>query len=310
MKINNAQYKIDEESILNYYEAGNAKPKLLLLHAQGTDSSSFRNVTAKLLKHYHLYLVDCYGHGRSSRNSGKYNLISIGNDIIDFIENVIGDDVAISGHSSGGLIAAYIAAHCDKCIKLILEDPPFFSSLGERRYNTYNYKDLSSVCHSFINQDEEKDFVYYYFVNQYCWKYFPDDSRETIRAKLGEFALKYRTKHPDKNLRVPFWPKKFLEGFKGLQYYDPHFGEAFYNNSFNDNVDYNELLSKIKCPALFMKANTTIGEDGLLQGALSDEDLKQVDSLIDNMAIEHFDCGHGIHADKPKQFIKALVSLL
>ena len=49
-----------------------------------------------------------------------------------------------------------------KCKKLILEDAPFFSCVGEERYNTYNYKDLSSVCHEFLVQDQEKDFVYYY----------------------------------------------------------------------------------------------------------------------------------------------------
>ncbi len=309
MKIHNAQYKIGDSSILNYYEIGTAKNKLLLLHAQGTTSCSFDKVVTKLAKHYHVYLVNYYGHGKSSHNPKKYNLVSIGNDIIDFIENVICDTVTVLGHSSGGLIAAYIAAHCDKCQKLILEDPPFFSSWGERRYNTYNYKDLSSVCHNFLSQSKEKDFVYYYFINQYRWNFFPDESRETVREKLSGFALKYRTKHPDKNLRVLFWPKKFLEGFHGLQYYDPHFGEAFYNDSFNGDVDYCELLSKIKCKTLFMKANTTIGENGLLQGALSDEDLQQVNVLIENMEIRRFDCGHGIHTEKPKQFVQAVISI-
>ena len=135
MKIHNAQYKIDDSSILNYYEVGTEKNKLLLLHAQGTNSCSFYSVVTKLAKHYHVYLVDYYGHGKSSHNPEKYNLVSIGNDIMDFIENVIFDSVAVLGHSSGGLIAAYIAAHSPRCSKLILEDPPFFSSWGERRYN-------------------------------------------------------------------------------------------------------------------------------------------------------------------------------
>ena len=56
-----------------------------------------------------------------------------------------------------------------------------------------------------------------------------------------------------------------------------------------------------------MKATTTIGENGLLQGALSDEDLKQVNDLINNMKIEYFACGHGIHIDKSRQFVKALI---
>ena len=56
-----------------------------------------------------------------------------------------------------------------------------------------------------------------------------------------------------------------------------------------------------------MKAKTTISEDSLIQGALTDEDLEQVNKLISNMNIERFDCGHGIHVDKPKQFVKALI---
>ena len=60
MKIHNAQYKIDDSSILNYYEVGTEKNKLLLLHAQGTNSCSFYSVVTKLAKHYHVYLVDYY----------------------------------------------------------------------------------------------------------------------------------------------------------------------------------------------------------------------------------------------------------
>ena len=302
----NKQYKLDENSILNYYEIENNKEKLLLLHAQGTNSKSFFNVVNKLSKHYHVYLLDYYGHGKSSHNKDKYNLIDIGNDTIKFINDVIKDNVTVLGHSSGGLIAAYIASNSSLCNRLILEDPPFYSSVGDRRFSTYNYVDLSTVCHNFINQNEVDDFVYYYFINQYCWNFFPEESREKVRTKLGEFALKYRNKYPDKDIKVLFWPKKFLEGFKGLQDYDPYFGEAFYNDSFNKNIDYDKLLSNIKCETIFMKAKTTIGENGLVQGALTDDDLNQVNSLISNMDIVKFECGHGIHSDKPKQFTKTI----
>ncbi|MBS5864354.1 MAG: hypothetical protein KIC54_06685 [Clostridium sp.] len=47
-----------------------------------------------------------------------------------------------------------------------MEDAPLFSSNGDRRFNTFNFKGLSTVCHNFINQKEETDFVYYYFMNQ------------------------------------------------------------------------------------------------------------------------------------------------
>ena len=66
MRISNGQFKIDDKSVLNYYEIKTDNPKLLLLHAQGTNSLSFMNVVGKLSKHFHIYLVDYYGHGKSS----------------------------------------------------------------------------------------------------------------------------------------------------------------------------------------------------------------------------------------------------
>lgn len=306
MKLINNQFKTSDNSIINYYEVINNKPILLIIHAQGTNAMSYLKVLKQLSKKFHVILVDCYGHGKSSHNKEKYNLISQGNDLIEFIQSITSNKISVLGHSSGGLIACYIASKSDYCNNLILEDPPLFSSNGEKRFNTFNYKDLSSVCHSFINQSQEKDFIHYYFMNQYCWNFFPKDSRDKIRNKLGEFALKYRNKHPEKPLKVPFWPKKFLEPFKGMNEYDPYFGESFYNDSFNANVDYENLLSNIKCNTLFMKANTTIGQDGLIQGALTDEDLKKVTELISNIKVEYFDCGHGIHNEKSKEFINSI----
>ena len=306
MKIENKKFKTKSGNIINYYEINNDNPPLLVIHAQGTNAYSYEKILDKLSKFFHLFLVDCYGHGKSSHNKKLYNLETQGNDLIEFIKSIINNKIALLGHSSGGLIASYIASKTDLCDKLFLEDAPLFSSCGENRVNYYNYKDLSTVCHNFINQDEITDFVYYYFVNQYCWNFFPENSRNKIRTKLGKNALKYRIKHPNKTLKVMFWPKKFMEAFNGLNDYDPYFGEAFYNDSFNSNIDYEKLLSNIDCETIFMKAKTVIGEDGLIQCALTDEDLDKVKNLIKNIDVEYFDCGHGIHSEKPKQFIKTL----
>ncbi len=310
MKLESLQYKTKDGSIINYYETDNENPILLMIHAQGTNANSYSEVAKDLSKRFNLILVDCYGHGKSSHNREKYNIVSQGNDLIEFIKSKTNEKISILGHSSGGLISSYIASVSDVCCNLILEDPPLFSSCGEKRFNYYNFKDLSTCCHNFINQDEETDFVYYYFMNQYAWNFFPESSREKIRSKSGKSALNYRKKHPDKNLKVMFWPKKFLQAFNGLQDYDPYFGENFYNDSFNCNIDYTELLSNIKCPTLFMKANTTIAEDGLIQGALSDDDLKLVTDLIENINVEYFDCGHGIHVEKKKDFVKSVINTL
>ncbi len=295
---------------LCYYEIQNDKPPLVMLHAQGVDSTSFAKVSEKLSKYFHLYCVDCYGHGGSLKDKEKYNIVDIGNAITDFIQNVVGEKVYLLGHSSGGLIAAYIASNTDICEKLILEDPPFFSSQGERRKNTFNFLDLSTVCHNYIQNDKQEDFVVYYFKNQYMWSCFPEKSRDKIKEKLSASARKYRQKHPNKPLKVMFWPKAALEGYRGMQNYDPYFGEAFYNDSFHANIPHEDILRGIKCKTLFMKAKTNVGKDGFLMAALYDGDTQKVKECIKDCTVVSFDCGHGIHTEKPKEFVKCIVSNL
>lgn len=294
---------------LNYYEIKNDLQPLVLIHAQGVDAASFANVWKHLSKKYHIYSVDCYGHGKSLHNAGQYNLTDIGNAVICFLEDVVKEKVFLLGHSSGGLIAAYIASNTELCKYLILEDPPFFSSQGEKRKKSFNYVDLSTICHNFINQSESKDFVLYYFSNQYAWNFFPEQSREKVKGKLTAMAAKYRRKHPEKNLKVMFWPKAALSSFEGMNNYDPLFGEAFFNDTFHCGILHENILKNIRCRTIFMKAKTDIGEDGILMAALSEEDLKKVSELVADCQIVRFDCGHGIHIEKPKEFTECLMKL-
>ena len=294
---------------LNYYEIKNDFQPLILIHAQGVDALSFENVWGQLSKSYHIYSIDCYGHGESLHNAKQYNEENISKAIICFIEDVVKAKVFLLGHSSGGLIAAYIASNTELCNFLILEDPPFFSSQGEKRKNTFNYIDLSTVCHNFINQSERKDFVLYYFSNQYAWNFFPEKSRKKIKEKMITMASKYRKKHPNRNLKVMFWPKVALSGFQGMNKYDPMFGETFFNNNFHNGIPHEDILKNIKCKTIFMKAQTNISEEGILMAALNEDDLQKVSELICDCQIVRFDCGHGIHIEKPKEFIKCLLNL-
>ena len=291
---------------LHYFEAGEGEP-LVLLHAQGTDSTSFASVIPKLAKQYHVYAADCFGHGKSLHDAARYTLKDCADAVSGFIREVVGGKAALLGHSSGGLIAAQVAATTNLCSRLILEDPPFFSSEGGRRYMTYNYVDLSSVCHMFLQQTEETDFVLYYFRNQYAWNFFPEKSRDKVREKLSAAAGKYRMRHPEKNLKVPFWPKAALAGFVGMNSYDPRFGEAFYTDSFHTGVSHAEILRNITCETVFLKAKSMISDDGILMGALSDEDLAEVERLVRDCSVIRFDCGHGIHIEKKREFLRAVL---
>lgn len=295
-----------EGNRLRYYRTGIGKRTFVLLHAQGTSAVSYFEVAKHLAQTAQVILIDCYGHGGSTHNAELYRLDKIAEDAYALIRHLTNQKVTLVGHSSGGLIAARIAAVYPCCERLILEDSPFFACVGARRFRTYNYLDLSTVCHDFLNQAQEKDFVLYYFGHQYAWNFFPEKDRERVREKLTQNARRYRERHPEKPLKVLFWPKSALEAFKGMNEYDPRFGEAFYTDSFHRDIDYEELLRKIACPTVFLKAETKIGEDGVQLCALTEEDVKRVERLLPNCKVIHLKCGHGIHVEKKKDFLKIL----
>ena len=288
---------------LHYYEIGGEGTPLLMIHAQGVDARNYDNVWKQLAKQYHVYAIDCPGHGQSSHSPEMYTLKAIGEEVIAFIREVVGAKLTLTGHSSGGLIAAYVAANSDLCTKLVLEDPPLFACEGERRKTTYNWLDLSSVCHQYLAEGRQDDFILYYFSNQKAWEFFPDKSRDKLKAASIKSAAKYREKHPEKTLKVPFWPKAAMLAYRGMQNYDPRFGEVFYTDSFNGGVDHAEMLRKITCETVYLKAKTNVGPDGTLQAANTDEDAARVQSLIKNCRMVKLDCGHGIHNEKEKEFL-------
>ena len=58
-----------------------------------------------------------------------------------------------------------------------------------------------------------------------------------------------------------------------------------------------------------MKAKTNTDENGILLAALNEDDLKKVTELVDDCQTVRFNCGHGIHIEKPNEFIECLKKL-
>jgi len=110
---------LDDGSEIYYIEGPKNGPVLLLLHGQQVDCFDYAKVLPELSKEFHIFALDYYGHGKSSKNPNKYNIVDIGNDIIWFIKNVINEKIYISGHSSGALIASYVCANAPEYITLV-----------------------------------------------------------------------------------------------------------------------------------------------------------------------------------------------
>ncbi|HYG56933.1 MAG TPA: alpha/beta hydrolase, partial [Symbiobacteriaceae bacterium] len=102
-----------------------------------------------LAKHYHVYAMDAHGHGESSHDPSKYTGVAMGQDIVRFIEDISGEP-SVAGHSSGGVLAAWVAANSPEYVLgLVLEDPPFFSVEPQEMQNTFAWLENFELVHKF-----------------------------------------------------------------------------------------------------------------------------------------------------------------
>lgn len=297
---------------LHYAEGPeNEKPPLLLIHGQTGSWESYAPVLPALAIAYHVFAIDCHGHGKSEKNIKKYTAKKMGADILWFIEHIIGEQVILSGHSSGGLLAGLIAAESPKQIKgLLLEDPPFFSTeKGERWENSFAYIDTYEPMHRFLHQlageKKETDWAIFYLKHARWMEFVP----ERPRKKTLDYAVNFRRRHPDKPLSFFFLPPSVNEIFATLDQYDLYFGESFYDSSWFTGFSQQDVLKRIQCPTVLIHTNWSYDENGILMGAMSGQDAMIVNQLIANCSIIRINSGHNSHFEKPEEFLSAMEKL-
>ncbi len=119
------------EVVMNYAVAGEeSAPALLLLPAQAESWWAYEAAMQQLAADYRVYAVDLRGQGRTTRTPGRYTVDNIANDVVRFIQLVIGRPTIVAGNSSGGVVAAWLAAYAPPGLvrAVYLEDAPIFSS--------------------------------------------------------------------------------------------------------------------------------------------------------------------------------------
>ncbi len=303
------QVILPDDSVIRYGEGPRNGPALLLIHGQTVAWEDYGKALPELSKAFHVYAVDCYGHGKSSHEVNLYSCQTNGEALIWFISNIIKENCYLSGHSSGGILAAWIAANAPEQVDgLVLEDPPFFSVTPQeiqKEKGAFAWYDAYTVTHSFINQKEEADFPLYYLKHGYLLSLFGGLQNKIIRS-----AVKYRQANPDRSIKIAWFPHAWLRPLLYMDSYDPQFGNTFYNGSWMKNIDQDSMLKSIKCPVIYLKANTLYGKDGVLYAANTDNDADKVISLIGICKRINIKSGHNIHFEHPDIFVAAFKKLI
>lgn len=277
---------------MNYVVAGHtSKPALLLIPGQTESWWGYEAALPLLAEHFQAYAVDLRGQGRSTRTPGRYTLDNMGNDLVRFIDLVIGRPTLVSGLSSGGVLSAWLSAYAKpgQVLAACYEDPPLFASEVAPATGPGIRGGVGGMFH--------------------LWSTFLGDQwRIGDWAGIAEAAPDY----------LPAWmlmmrPPAGGEPPQNLKEYDPEWGRAFWSGSVAASCDHERMLRSVKVPVLFTHHfRRTDPETGVLMGAISDAQAARVRTLLTEagVAVDYrsFEAmGHSMHGQDPKCFSETLV---
>ena len=294
---------LPDGSVIHYGEGPDNGPALLLIHGQGGDWTHYGETLPALAKRFHVYSVDCFGHGGSTHDPALYNCAVNSQALVWFLQNEVKEEAYLSGHSSGGIMASWIAANAPELTKgLVIEDSPLFEVTPEEMTEGAGgaaWFESFLLRHNYLNQTQEPEYAVYYIQNSYFMNFFGD-----LRKPMEKAVRQYRTEHPDEPVRIFWLPSMITEGMY-LPNFDMRFSDTFYTGSWFDGMDQAETLAKIECPTVYIKALVRYGKDGVLYAANSDEDAQRVMDLIQDCQMLTIKSGHNIHCEFPAFFVDA-----
>ncbi len=292
-------------AVVNYAEGPAGGPALLLIHGQSMQWEDYASVLPRLAERYHVYAVDCFGHGESTRDPSLYTCAAQGEALVSFADQVIDAPYEVSGLSSGGIIAAWVAANdAERVTSLVLEDPPFFHVTPEemqREPGCFVWRDGFEITHGFLQQSEVDDLVVYYAQNSYLFAQFGG-----LQPRIAEWTAAERAANPNEHLVLSWVPHDWVRGMYYYDDFDPRFSEAFYQGTWLEDDAQEEMLAAVECPTIYLKAETRYGADGLLYAANSDEDALRVEELLADCETVRIESGHDIHYEHPDAFVDAV----
>jgi len=281
------------EITMNFVEAGSAENPALLLVPQQTGSWwSYEPSIALLAERFHVFAVDMRGQGRSSWTPRRYSLDNFGSDLVRFIALAIGRPTIVSGCSSGGVMAAWLAAYAmpGQIRGAICEDGPLFASelVPSFGHNVRQHEvgAMFEMWHRFLG-------------NQ--WSVGDWDGFVQASAK-SSVAVMAKNMFPE-----PAEPPQFMKE------YDPEWAGAFYNGTVAVNCPHDVMLAQVKVPMLITHHMRSVDpESGVLgPGAMTDAQVRRAISLVESAGRrcdyqDHPTAMHMMHQFHPELFAKVV----
>ena len=278
------------EVTLNYATAGDRScPALLLIPGQTESWWGYEAAMPRLAERFEVFAVDLRGQGRSTRTPGRYTLDNIGNDLVRFIDAVIGRPTIVSGLSSGGVLSCWLSAYAKpgQVVAACYEDPPLFSS------------EMRPAIGPGIRQSIGPMFDLWstYLGDQWsigAWDAMRAAAPDRLPGVLAMFPI---AEQPRQDLKE----------------YDPEWGRAFWTGTVAASCDHERMLRSVKVPHVLLTHHMRRVDEatGRLLGAMTDQQAARVQELLRaaGVSVTYRDFPtsmHQMHATEPDAFVDAL----
>ena len=112
---------------LNYAEAPENGPPMVLIHGITGRWGEWDSVLDQFAANWHVYTIDLRGHGDSGRVPGGYRYGDYHTEIVEFLQEVISEPAFLVGHSLGGIATATVSNSKPELVAAgVMEDPPLY----------------------------------------------------------------------------------------------------------------------------------------------------------------------------------------
>jgi pimeloyl-ACP methyl ester carboxylesterase len=278
------------EIVMGFATVGDpASPALLLIPGQTESWWGYETAMGLLGKDFQVFAVDLRGQGRSTRTPGRYTLDNMGNDLVRFIDLVIGRPTLVSGLSSGGVLSAWLSAYAKpgQVLAAVYEDPPLFASEVRPAIAPGIRQSIGPIFHLWST----------YLGDQWsigAWDAMREGAAELLPEHMRFFPV---PEEPPQNLKE----------------YDPEWGRAFWTGTVGASCDHERMLRSVKVPAVLLTHHgRVVNEDnGFLLGAMSDQQADRVRALLEGAGVDVTyrsfpDVGHSMHGERPELYVETL----
>jgi len=269
---------------LNYLEGPQNGAPLVLIHGLGRRWQVFEPLIPALSEKWHIFAPDLRGHGASTHIPQGYRGKEYAGDIISFLEHCVKAPAVLFGHSLGGMIGLWIAAHHPALVRALIVGDSMLLSKGFEPDTMYpmlfaGLRDLASQNRSI----------------------------EDLVQGLASNKLKV----PGLTEAVPIGDlpgndrEHLLLWAQCVKQVDADtFGMTLDGSSLQD-WDGESLLSHVHCPTLLLQGNPDLG------ALMSDADVRRARSLLSNVSHFRFDTlGHALYIQQPEPVLRKVTMFL